>query len=92
MTDPLIPRSGTTIDPPAGASPPQLLRVPVSFHSVDDVLETAKKLELTNVLILSEREDGAIVFLDNKMTMAQANWILDRAKALLVEPDQRMRP
>lgn len=76
----------------APAEAPRLLRVPTSFHSVDDVLETAKKLDLSNVLVLSEREDGSIVFLDNEMTMAQANWVLDRVKALLVGPEQKMRP
>jgi hypothetical protein len=57
---------------------PQLLRVPRTIRSVDDVLETAKKLNLPNVLVLSEREDGSVVFLETEMTPASANWLLDK--------------
>ena len=39
------------------------------------------------VLVLSEREDGSLVFLDNDLTLAQANWLLDRMKALLITPN-----
>ncbi len=70
---------------------PELLRIPVTFRSVDDVLETGKKLDLSNVVLLSEREDGTMVFLCNEgMSAAQVNWVLDRIKALLIEPEQRM--
>ena len=71
---------------------PRLLRVPEQFQSVNDVLACAQKLDLPNVLVLSEREDGSIVFLDSDMTLAQANWLIDRLKALMLAPDQRMRP
>lgn len=67
---------------------PQLLRVPTTFHSVADVLETAKQLDLNNVMVLSEREDGALVFLETDMTLASANWLLDRMKMLLLMPAQ----
>lgn len=71
---------------------PQLLRIPRSFRSVEGVLETAKRLDLPNVLVLSEGEDGTITFLSTEMSAAQANWLIDRAKVLLVGPDQKMVP
>jgi hypothetical protein len=74
--------------PPDQPSTPELLRVPFHFHTVADVLACAGKLNLPNVLVLSEREDGTLVFLDNDLTLAQANWLLDRMKALLITPNQ----
>jgi hypothetical protein len=65
-------------------SEPTLLRIPQSFHSVEEVLQTARKLELPNVLVLAERENGNLVILDSELTLAQANWLLDRAKHLLL--------
>jgi hypothetical protein len=67
---------------------PRLLRVPSVFHTVEDVLATAAKLDLPNVLVLSEREDGSLVFLESDMTMAQANWLLDRMRALLLSGER----
>lgn len=60
---------------------PQLLRVPQSFRSVTEVLACAERMELTNVVVLSERENGALVLLGSGMSMAQTNWLLDRLKA-----------
>lgn len=65
---------------------PQLLRVPEKFRTVDDVLATAGKLGLSNVLVLSQREDGSLVFLETDMSFAEANWLLDRMKMLLLAP------
>lgn len=65
-------------------SKPRLLRIPEHFHSVDDMLGAAAQLELTNALLISEREDGSLVFLDTDLNLAQANWLLDRMKLLLV--------
>ena len=73
-------------------SDPPLLRVPRQFHTVEDVLATAAKLDLPNVMVLSELPNGTLVFLETDMSMAQANWLLDRMKALLLAPDQPMRP
>lgn len=67
-------------------SEPKLLRIPTTFHSVDDVLETAKKLKLPNVVLLSEMSDGRLVFLDSGLNFAEANWLLDRMKTLLLVP------
>jgi hypothetical protein len=71
---------------------PKLLRIPEQFNSVRDVLGAAEKLDLPNVLVLSELENGSIVFLDSGLTMSAANWLIDRLKHLMLEPDQRMRP
>lgn len=66
---------------------PQLLRVPTKFRTVADVLETARKMNLLNVLVLSEREDGSLVFLETEMTFASTNWLLDRMKTLMLLPN-----
>jgi len=64
----------------------KLLRIPQTFHTVDEVLSTAKQLNLPNVLVLSELEDGKLVFLETTMSIASANWLLDRMKMLLLMP------
>jgi hypothetical protein len=64
----------------------QLLRIPQTFHTVEAVLATAKQLDLPNVLVLSELEDGRLVFLETEMSVASANWLLDRMKTLLLSP------
>ena len=67
---------------------PTLLRIPVRFESVDAVLATAAKMGLTNVLLLSMRENGNIVFLDSPdLTVAAANWLVDQAKRIIIGPD-----
>jgi hypothetical protein len=70
---------------------PTLLRIPRKFNSVEDVLETARKLDLPNVLLLSEKEDGSLVFLETEMTLASTNWLLDRMKMLLLMPESHER-
>ena len=65
----------------------ELLRIPRTFHTVDEVLATAKQLDLPNVLVLSELEDGKLVFLETTMSVSAANWLLDRMKALLLMPE-----
>ncbi len=64
-----------------------LLRIPQTFRTVDDVLATAKHLDLPNVLVLSELEDGRLVFLETEMSIANANYLLDKMKALLIMPN-----
>ena len=66
--------------------PPKLLRIPQKFRTVNDVLGVAFHLNLTNVIVLSQRENGDLVFLDTDMTEAQANWLLDKIKTLLLMP------
>lgn len=62
----------------------QLLRVPTHFRSVEDVLGVAGKLDLPNVLVLAELENGTLVALDSDLTIAQTNWLLDCAKHWLM--------
>lgn len=86
----VTPRSKTVVHMPEGAptprEDPKLLRVPEHFQSVSEVLACADKMGLPNVLVLSEREDGSIVFLDSGMNFAQTNWLLDRMKMMLLGP------
>lgn len=70
---------------------PELLRVPQHFRSVADVLGAAAHMRLPNVLVLSELENGALVFLDSGLNMAECNWLIDRLKALMLAPEQPMR-
>lgn len=65
---------------------PKLLRIPEKFQSVGAVLETAKKMDLSNVLVISELENGRLVFLETDMSVASTNWLLDRLKFLLLSP------
>lgn len=64
--------------------PVQLLRIPEHFRSVEEVLACAAKLALSNILVLSECEDGSLVLLDSSLTVAQANWLCDRVKWLML--------
>ena len=64
---------------------PKLLRIPIHFRSVDELLGAARQLTLPNALLISEREDGSIVFLDSDLNLAQANWLLDRIKQILLK-------
>lgn len=64
----------------------ELLRIPEHFRSVDDMLGVASQLNLSNALLISERDDGSLVFLDTNLTLAEANWLLDRMKMLLFAP------
>jgi hypothetical protein len=69
------------------AAAPQLLRIPHTFHTIEEVLGAAKQLDLQNIIVLSEREDGGLVFLTSEsMTLSQCNWLLDRTKKLLLDP------
>jgi hypothetical protein len=67
-------------------SPPHLLRVPEHSRSVDDVLGVAAKMGLTNIVVLSQREDGSIVFLENGLNTAQVNFLIDLTKMMLLTP------
>jgi hypothetical protein len=64
--------------------PPQLLRIPEHFHSVWELLNVARQLNLSNAVLISEREDGSVVFLDSALNSAEANWLVDRIKKILL--------
>jgi hypothetical protein len=71
---------------------PKLLRVPQRFASPAEALACAAKMGLPNVLILSELEDGSLVFLEAPdLDLAHCNWLLDRMKTLLLMPDSFSR-
>ncbi len=67
------------------ADDPKLLRIPQHFHTVEEMLGAARQLELPNALLISEREDGSLVFLDTDLNVSQANWMLDRMKQILLK-------
>ena len=65
----------------------KLLRIPERSRSIEELLGVAAKLDLDNVLLLSQRQDGGLVFLEYpSMTVAEANWLADRFKTLLLIP------
>lgn len=64
----------------------ELLRVPETMRSVDDLLATAKHLDLPNAILISELPGGELVFLQTEMSSASANWLIDRLKMLLLMP------
>jgi hypothetical protein len=64
---------------------PQLLRIPRTLHTVEEVLAVATQLNLDNIVVLSERADGSLVFLASEMPIANANWILDKTKKALIQ-------
>jgi len=66
---------------------PKLLRIPRRFATVGEVLGAARQMGLSNVLLLSEGEDGALIFLETEMSFASTNWLLDRMKILLLVPN-----
>lgn len=81
----VTPRSNLVAHMPEGASvPPDLLRVPQHFHSVGDVLACADRMKLPNVLVLSQLDNGNVVFLDSGLTFAETNWVLDTMKIMLL--------
>lgn len=58
-----------------------VLRFPKESRSVGGALAEAAEMDLPDVLILSQKDDGSLVFLSNgSMTLAHTNWLLDRAK------------
>lgn len=67
------------------------LGIPKTLHSVEEVLGAAAKLKLDNVIVLSERADGSLVFLTTETTAASANWMMDRFKQLLLAPELHTR-
>lgn len=64
---------------------PKLLRVPQRFKDTQEVIACASRMDFRNILILSQREDGGVVFLhSNEMTMSEANWLVDNAKRIIL--------
>ena len=68
-----------------------LLRIPAVSRTVDDLLGVASRLDLPNAVLIAEREDGSLVMLTTDMTVAQANWLIDRLKTVLLGPTPKRR-
>ena len=68
-----------------------LLRIPAVSRTVDDLLGAASRLDLPNAVLIAEREDGSLVMLTTDMTVAQANWLIDRLKTVLLGPTPKLR-
>lgn len=61
------------------------LPIPPHHRSVDDVLATAKRLDLGNIVVLSEMEDGSMVFLHGPdLRTPEVLWLLECGKRLLM--------
>ena len=51
------------------------------------MLAAARQMNLPNVMVVSELADGRMVLLESPdQTVASANWVLDRAKMVLLLP------
>ena len=60
---------------------PKLMRTP---HTVEEALFTAgQDPAIRRVLIIGETAAGEITLVNNNLTYAQANWLLDRAKFVI---------
>jgi hypothetical protein len=68
------------------------LGVPPITRTVADVLGAAGHMDLKNCLVLSQREDGSLVWICTDFTLAEANWLLDMAKNLLMPPRDSEHP
>lgn len=64
-----------------------LLRIPSVSRTTADLLGLAGHMNLPNAVLLSERENGSLVFLTTDMTLAEANWMVDRLKMILLGPN-----
>lgn len=62
----------------------QLPGIPKKLHTVEDVLGQAMQMNLPNIFIISELENGDLIILNTTdFTLAEANWLCDRAKKVL---------
>ena len=65
---------------------PKLLRVPDNFRTVEELLGTVSKMGLKECVVIGVHEDESLVFLGtDQLTVADANWLLDRVKNWLQE-------
>ena len=72
---------------------PTLMKFPApDRRGVDEALRKALDDKLTNVIILSERESGAIYHVtSDDLTLAQANWIIDSYKRWIMQQADKDR-
>lgn len=67
-------------------SEPTLLRIPTVSRTTADLLGVAARLNLPHAVLLAQREGGELVFLTTDLSTAEANFMLDRIKAILLGP------
>lgn len=71
------------------------LPIPRAHHSPADCIGTAKHLVdqdmFSSILVLGEAEDGDLIFLSACASYAEACFLLERAKHLLLNPDRYSR-
>lgn len=53
-------------------------------HRADVMLELAKNAKLEDVVILGYRDDGEIFFSSNKASGPEVLWLIEKAKAMLL--------
>lgn len=87
--DEVIPRSGLRVEIPDGAtiprSGPKLLKVPDRLRTAGDVLNTALRMDLDEVIVLSQKPEGGLIWLaQDGMTCERSNWLLDTFKQFLL--------
>lgn len=71
---------------PDGPLPaPELLKVPDRFQSVAEVLACAQRMNLLDVIVLSETEEGNLVLLHHGLDRGEMNFLLDRLKLILLD-------
>lgn len=63
-----------------------LLRIPTVCRSVNDLLGVAAKLALNHAVLLAQRDNENLVFLTTDLSTAEANYMLDQIKSILVGP------
>jgi hypothetical protein len=67
---------------------PALLRIPKVCRTTEVLLGLAKQIGIEHVVMLGvHSETGKLVFLTTDMTTAEANFMLDRMKILLLEQE-----
>lgn len=65
---------------------PELLRIPSVSRTTADLLAVAARLDLPHTVLLAQRPDGDLVFLTTDLSTAEANFMLDRIKVILLGP------
>ena len=65
---------------------PKLLRVPIELHTVAELLGTASLIENTCAIYLGQNADGSLTFLTAGLSTAEANFMTDQCKMILMGP------
>lgn len=90
MTEPIefpkVTRERLVVVPEATPLPkPELLRIPERCQSIEELLGTAAKVEgMTGALFIGWKPEGTIVYLNAGLSAAEANWMVDHAKIILL--------